>query len=78
MSSPLSKDLKTKYGVRTMPIHKDDEVQVIQLSLKNAPFECLRMMIFAIIHSLNKFRCFNAPSIQDETVEVLLICGFCC
>ena len=28
MSSPLSKDLKTKYNVRSMPIRKDDEVQV--------------------------------------------------
>ena len=28
MSSTLSKELRTKYGVRSMPIHKDDEVQV--------------------------------------------------
>ena len=28
MSSPLSKDLRQKYGVRSMPIRKDDEVQV--------------------------------------------------
>merc|ERR1712137_561011 len=28
MSSPLSKELKAKYGVRSMPIRKDDEVQV--------------------------------------------------
>ncbi|GIX77907.1 60S ribosomal protein L26-like 1 [Caerostris extrusa] len=25
MSSPLSKDLRQKYGVRTLPIRKDDE-----------------------------------------------------
>merc|ERR1712076_180353 len=30
MSSPLSKDLRAKYGVRTMPIRKDDEVQVLR------------------------------------------------
>merc|ERR1712168_826367 len=30
MSSPLSKELKAKYGVRTMPIRKDDEVQVVR------------------------------------------------
>ncbi|XP_015789038.1 60S ribosomal protein L26 [Tetranychus urticae] len=30
MSSPLSKELRTKYGVRSMPIRKDDEVQVIR------------------------------------------------
>ena len=28
MSAPLSKELRTKYGVRSMPIRKDDEVQV--------------------------------------------------
>ena len=28
MSSPLSKDLRQKYKVRSMPIRKDDEVQV--------------------------------------------------
>ncbi|XP_041477512.1 60S ribosomal protein L26-like [Lytechinus variegatus] len=28
MSSPLSKDLRQKYNVRSIPIRKDDEVQV--------------------------------------------------
>lgn len=28
MSSPLSKDLRNKYSVRSMPIRRDDEVQV--------------------------------------------------
>merc|ERR1711892_588515 len=28
MSAPLSKELRTKYGVRSMPARKDDEVQV--------------------------------------------------
>ncbi|KAL1115537.1 hypothetical protein AAG570_007566 [Ranatra chinensis] len=30
MSAPLSKELKQKYNVRTMPIRKDDEVQVVR------------------------------------------------
>merc|ERR1711944_114746 len=30
MTSPLSKDLRQKYGVKNMPIRKDDEVQVIR------------------------------------------------
>jgi len=29
MSSPLSKELRSKYHVRSIPIRKDDEVQVI-------------------------------------------------
>ncbi|XP_008832307.1 60S ribosomal protein L26-like [Nannospalax galili] len=30
MSSPLSKELRQKYSVQSMPIRKDDEVQVIR------------------------------------------------
>lgn len=30
MSAPLSKELKQKYTVRSMPIRKDDEVQVVR------------------------------------------------
>ncbi len=30
MSAPLSKELRQKYGVRSMPIRKDDEVQVVR------------------------------------------------
>lgn len=30
MSAPLSKELRTKYGVRSVPIRKDDEVQVVR------------------------------------------------
>nr|XP_042123505.1 60S ribosomal protein L26-like [Peromyscus maniculatus bairdii] len=30
MSSPLSKELRQKYNVRSMPIRKDDEVQVVR------------------------------------------------
>lgn len=37
MSSPLSKDLRQKYNVRSMPIRKDDEVQVIYV-LNSLPF----------------------------------------
>merc|ERR1711909_242335 len=30
MSAPLSKELKSKYNVRSMPIRKDDEFQVVR------------------------------------------------
>uniref|UniRef100_A0A2C9JN56 KOW domain-containing protein n=1 Tax=Biomphalaria glabrata TaxID=6526 RepID=A0A2C9JN56_BIOGL len=30
MSSPLSKELRAKYNVRSMPVRKDDEVQVVR------------------------------------------------
>merc|ERR1719199_2461345 len=34
MSSPLSSELKTKHGVRSVPIRKDDEVTVVRGSYK--------------------------------------------
>ena len=30
MSAPLSKDLRAKYNVRSMPVRKDDEVVVMR------------------------------------------------
>ncbi|CEM05456.1 unnamed protein product [Vitrella brassicaformis CCMP3155] len=30
MSAPLSKDLRTKYNVRSLPIRKDDEVMIVR------------------------------------------------
>merc|ERR1712176_422816 len=30
MTAPLSKELKAKYNVRSMPIRKDDEVQIVR------------------------------------------------
>eukprot|EP00892_Ulva_mutabilis_P000631 jgi/Ulvmu1/10569/UM065_0023.1 len=34
MSAPLNSDLKNKYGVRAVPIRKDDEVQVVRGTYK--------------------------------------------
>jgi large subunit ribosomal protein L26e len=34
MSAPLSKELRQKYAVRTMPIRKDDKVQVVRCHYK--------------------------------------------
>merc|ERR1712070_495044 len=30
MSAPLSKDLRTKYSVRSVPIRRDDEVMIVR------------------------------------------------
>ena len=43
MSAPLSKELRTKYGVRSMPVRKDDEVQVQQIIMS----KCLNYRSFA-------------------------------
>ncbi|EYU29627.1 hypothetical protein ABFS83_12G019100 [Erythranthe nasuta] len=34
MSAPLSGDLRTKYNARSMPVRKDDEVQVVRGTYK--------------------------------------------
>nr|XP_043606936.1 60S ribosomal protein L26-1-like [Erigeron canadensis] len=34
MSAPLSTDLRTKYNVRSIPVRKDDEVQVVRGTYK--------------------------------------------
>ena len=46
MSAPLSKELRTKYGVRSMPIRKDDEVQVSRSNHSQAlPFFSLSSLL---------------------------------
>ncbi|CAH1961180.1 unnamed protein product [Acanthoscelides obtectus] len=46
MSAPLSKELRQKYNVRTMPIRKDDEVQV---NLRSTTFEQLCYGVYTFI-----------------------------
>jgi large subunit ribosomal protein L26e len=35
MSAPLSKELQSKHGIRSLPIRKDDEVTVVRGTFKN-------------------------------------------
>merc|ERR1712098_525184 len=53
MSAPLSKELKAKYNVRSMPIRKDDEVQTSEVTSKDSKLEKLsksteRSMLFTL------------------------------
>ncbi len=34
MSAPLSQELRAKHGVRSIPVRKDDEVQVVRGTYK--------------------------------------------
>lgn len=55
MSAPLSKELRQKYNVRSMPIRKDDEVQVSQLAPKYnlwASCDCIFKITILAIMSL--------------------------
>merc|ERR1712154_452918 len=42
MSSPLSQELRTKHGVRSIPIRKDDEVQVVRGTYKGRVVQVYR------------------------------------
>merc|ERR1712113_167229 len=35
MAAPLSKELREKYGVRTLPVRKDDEIMVVRGNMKD-------------------------------------------
>lgn len=50
MSSPLSKELRQKYNVRSMPIRKDDEVQVsYAMSVMLGEFLCCLIDTFQFV-----------------------------
>jgi large subunit ribosomal protein L26e len=59
MSSPLSKDLKQKYGVRSMPIRKDDEVQVVRGHFKG-------QQVGKVVQCYRKKFCVYIERIQRE------------
>merc|ERR1739848_96929 len=58
MTAPLSKDLKQKYGVRNIPIRKDDEVQVVRGHYKGQQVgkvvQCYRKKFCVYIERIQK------------------------
>lgn len=62
MSAPLSKELRQKYNVRSMPIRKDDEVQV-----GNAVNGCLQFACFFAcrwnVNKTNRLITHNNPQV---------------
>merc|ERR1712014_69337 len=59
MTSPLSKDLRQKYGVRSMPIRKDDEVQVVRGHYKG-------QQVGKVVQCYRKKFCVYIERIQRE------------
>merc|ERR1712073_178531 len=59
MTSPLSKDLRTKYGVKNMPIRKDDEVQVVRGHYKG-------QQVGKVVQCYRKKFCVYIERIQRE------------
>merc|ERR1739840_84487 len=59
MTAPLSKDLKQKYGVRNIPIRKDDEVQVVRGHYKG-------QQVGKVVQCYRKKFCVYIERIQRE------------
>jgi len=59
MSAPLSKELRQKYGVRSMPIRKDDEVQVLRGHFKG-------QQVGKVVQVYRKKFCVYIERIQRE------------
>ena len=59
MSAPLSKELRTKYGVRSMPVRKDDEVQVVRGHYKG-------QQVGKVVQCYRKKFCVYIERIQRE------------
>merc|ERR1712014_241080 len=59
MTAPLSKDLRQKYGVRSIPIRKDDEVQVVRGHYKG-------QQVGKVVSVYRKKYCIYIERIQRE------------
>merc|ERR1711934_1300721 len=71
MSAPLSKELRTKYGVRSMPLRKDDEVQVARGHYKGQQVgkivQCYRKKFRVYIERIRGRRPMAPPSTLEST-----------
>merc|ERR1711935_949601 len=59
MASPLSKDLRSKYGIKNIPIRKDDEVQVVRGHYKG-------QQVGKVVQCYRKKFCVYIERIQRE------------
>ena len=57
MSAPLSQELRAKHGVRSIPVRKDDEVQVVRGTYK---------VNFAELSGANFFCNFKGPHLTPN------------
>merc|ERR1711902_43038 len=64
MSAPLSKELRQKYNVRSMPIRKDDEVQVVRGQYKGQQVgkvvQCYRKKFVVYIERIQREKASGA------------------
>ncbi|MBW0465089.1 hypothetical protein O181_004804 [Austropuccinia psidii MF-1] len=67
MSSSLSKDLRAKYNVRSMPIRKDDEVLVVRGSFKGREGKVLTVYRKKYVIHVDKI---TRDKVSGQTVQV--------
>merc|ERR1712154_715614 len=77
MSAPLSKDLRAKYGVRSMPIRKDDEVQVLRGHYKGQQVgkvvQCYRKKFVVYIERIQREKANGAVYVGIHPSKVSIV-----
>lgn len=75
MSSPLSKDLRAKYNVRSMPVRKDDEVVVTRGHYKGQP---AGKVIAVSERRAKSLRPCMYPDLSTRHCSLQAFCGVVC
>merc|ERR1712244_25385 len=75
MSAPLSKELRAKYNVRSMPIRKDDEVQVVRGHTKGNKWakspKCTERNLWSTLRESRERRLMVPMSMLEFTLQRL-------
>ena len=70
MSSPLNKELREKYGVKSMPIRKDDEVQVVRGQYKGQQVgkvvQCYRKKFVVYIERIQREKVRHSKQLRKD------------
>ena len=70
MSSPLNKELREKYGVKSMPIRKDDEVQVVRGQYKGQQVgkvvQCYRKKFVVYIERIQREKVRQSRQLRKD------------
>ncbi|CAK8532519.1 unnamed protein product [Lathyrus sativus] len=67
MSAPLSSDLGSKYNVRSLPVHKDEEVQVVRGTFKGRERKAVQVYRRKWVIHIKRITC---DKVNGSTVNV--------
>lgn len=83
MSAPLSKDLRLKYKVRSMPIRKGDEVQIVRGERKDStPAKVIRVYRKKFVIHIERLQCrkvtgaYASIGIHPSNVSLIILIIF--